>query len=118
MDQIIVKGLRVRGRHGMTAQEQTFGQEFEVDVVMDCDLQKPCASDAAEDAIDRAELVRLISRVIDGDHCDLAEHLAQRIADRILETYSGVTRVEILLQQPQVPIAGDFDYLGVKIIRP
>ena len=118
MDQIIVKGLRVRGRHGLTDQEQTFGQEFEVDVVLDCDLQKPCASDDPADALDRTELVRLISRVIDGEHCDLAEHLAQRIADRLLETYPNVTRAEVLLQQPQVPIAGDFDYLGVKIVRP
>lgn len=118
MDQIIIKGLRERGRHGTTMQEMTFGQEFEVDVTLDCDLQKPCASDAVEDAMDKRELIQLISRVIGGEHCDLPEHLAQRIADKILETYPCVTRAEILLQQPQAPIAGDFDYIGVKIVRP
>ncbi len=117
MDQIIVKGLRVRGRHGVTTQEMTFGQEFEVDVTLDCDLQKPCASDNTEDAIDKRALIQLISRVIEGEHCDLPEHLAQRIAEKVLEEYPCVTRAEIYLQQPQVPIPGDFDFIGVKIVR-
>lgn len=118
MDQIIIKGLRVRGRHGTTMQDMTFGQEFEVDVTLDCDLHVPCTSDNEEDALDKRELIQTISRTIEGDHCDLPEHLAQRIADHLLEKYPEVQRVDLLLQQPQSPIPGDFDYIGVHIIRP
>lgn len=118
MDQIIIKGLRVRGRHGTTMQEMTFGQEFEVDITLDCDLSLPCQSDKEEDAPDKQGLIQCITRVIDGEHCDTPEHLAQRIADRLIDAYPQVQRVELLLQQPQAPIHGDFDYVGVKIIRP
>lgn len=118
MDQIIIKGLRVRGRHGTTMQEMTFGQEFEVDAVLDCDLNAPCQSDSESDAVDKAGLIQCITRVIDGEHCDMPEHLAQRICDKLLESYPAVQRVELLLQQPQAPIHGDFDYIGIKIVRP
>lgn len=117
MDQVIIKGLRVRGRHGTTMQELTFGQEFEVDVTLNCDLAKPCASDDVADAIDKRELIQLIARVIEGEHCDLPEYLAQRIADQVLNAYPFVTQIEVYLQQPQPPIAGDFEYIGFRIVR-
>ncbi len=118
MDQVIIKGLRVRGRHGTTMQEMTFGQEFELDLVLDYDLKKPCETDNEEDTLDRRELVQLITRVVEGDHCDTAEYLAERITNKILEFNSGIQRVELTLQQPQAPILGDFDYLAIKIVRP
>ena len=119
MDQIIIKGLRVRGRHGTTMQENTFGQEFEVDITMDVDLGKPCMSDDPEDAIDKKELMQTVSRMIEGpEHCDLPEHLAQKIADRLLEMYPEVTKIDLVLEQLQPPINGDFDYIAVRIIRP
>lgn len=118
MDQIIMKGLRVRGRHGTTTQELTFGQEFEVDLQLDLDLHKACESDKEEDTISKIELIHLVTRIIDGEHCDLPEHLANRIVDAIMKNYPCVKRVEILLQQPQIPIAADFDYVGIRLIRP
>ena len=119
-DQIIIKGLRARGRHGTTMQENTFGQEFEVDIIMDIDLRKPCETDDPEDVlVDRKELMQTVSRIIEGpEHCDLPEHLAQKIADRLLEMYPVVTKIELILEQLQPPINGDFDYIAVRIVRP
>lgn len=118
MDQIIIKGLRVRGRHGTTMQEMTFGQEFEVDAVLDYDMKKICETDDAEAAIDRRELVQLITNVIEGDHCNTAEYLAEQITKKILDFNSGIEKVELTLQQPQAPVLGDFEYLAIKIVRP
>ena len=118
MDQVIIRGLRVRGRHGTTMQEMTFGQEFELDIVLDYDLKKVCETDNAEDALDRRELLQVITNVVEGDHCDTAEYLAERIANKVLDFNSGIQRVELTLQQPQAPVLGDFDYLGIRIVRP
>lgn len=118
MDQIIIKGLRVRGRHGTTMQEMTFGQEFELDIIMDCNLSKPCETDEVEDTIDRRELVQLITHVIEGDHCNTPEYLAEQIAKKVLDYNSGIEKVELTLQQPQAPVVGDFEYLAIKIVRP
>lgn len=118
MDQITIKGLRVRGRHGTTTQEITFGQEFEVDVILGCDLTKSCQSDQEEDTIDRREVVQTITHIIErGEHYNIADALAERIAQKILIEHPAVECVEVDLKQLQPPIAGDFDYLGVKIFR-
>ena len=78
MDQIILKGLRVNTHHGMTHQEKSIGQELEIDVILDCDLSKPGASDNPEDTISRKELVKLISDCLSEGSDNLMEYVAKK----------------------------------------
>ena len=117
MDQIILKGLRVNTHHGMTHQEKSIGQELEIDVILDCDLSKPGASDNPEDTISRKELVKLISDCLSEGSDNLMEYVAQETANTILHQYPQATKVEIELKQAQAPIYADYDYLSVRILR-
>ena len=117
MDQIILKGLRVNTHHGMTHQEKSIGQELEIDVILDCDLSKPCASDNPEDTISRKELVKLISDCLSEGSDNLMEYVAQETVNAILHQYPQATKVEIELKQAQAPIYADYDYLSVRILR-
>ena len=116
MDQIILKGLRVNTHHGMTHQEKSIGQELEIDVILDCDLSKPGASDNPEDTISRKELVKLISDCLSEGSDNLMEYVAQETANTILHQYPQAMKVEIELKQAQAPIYADYDYL-VRILR-
>ncbi len=118
MDQIIVKGLRVRGKHGVTMQENTFGQEFEVDAVLDCDLTGVLQSDDFEQSFDRKKLVRTVTDTIGGvEHCDTPEYLAEKIIMKIFDEFENVERIDLLLKQLQPPVLGDYDYIAVHLVR-
>ena len=45
MDQIELRGLRVRGRHGVLAFERRDGQDFLVDAVLSVDTRPAAATD-------------------------------------------------------------------------
>ena len=40
MDQIEINGLRVMARHGYTKEEKMMEQEFEIDTILYCSLEK------------------------------------------------------------------------------
>ena len=117
MDQILICGLRVHTRHGLTAQEKSIGQELEIDLVLDCELSRPCQSDCPEDAISRRDLIALLTACLSEGSCNLMERVAQNAADAVLEQYPQVERVEVLLKQEQAPIYADYDCLAVRIRR-
>src|SRR4051812_34995952 len=90
-DRIALRGLRVRGRHGVLAEERENGQEFVIDAVLKLDTRAAAASDALADTVDYGALAERLAGVVAGEPCDLIETLAQRLAagclsgDRVFE---------------------------------
>ena len=48
MDQIEINGLRVMARHGYTKEEKMMEQEFEIDTILYCSLEKAIETDKVE----------------------------------------------------------------------
>ena len=48
---------------------------------------------------------------------DLIERVAARVAQQLLEEFSLVEQVTVLLKKPQAPVKADFDYMAVEITR-
>ena len=117
MDQIQIQGLRVHARHGLTPEEKAFAQEWEVDLIMDCDLRRPGSSDHPEDTLDRRELIEDVEALLKENCWNLAETIAEEIARMVLREYPLVQRAEVQVKQTQCPIPADFDFVGVRIVR-
>jgi dihydroneopterin aldolase len=66
-DRIALTGLRVRGFHGVLAQERVDGQDFLVDVVLHLDLARAAASDAVADTVHYGELAERLAAVVAGE---------------------------------------------------
>lgn len=115
-DRIELRGLRVRGHHGVFPHERRSGQDFVVDIVVGLDLAPAAASDDLVDTLDYGALAQRAAAIVGGEPCDLIETVAARIADDVL-TDERVRSVEVVLHKPQAPIPLDFADVAVVAVR-
>ncbi len=121
LDQITLRGLRVRGRHGVLTAERELGQEFVVDVVLHLDTGPAARSDDLSRTVDYGRLAERVAAVVAGDPVDLLETLAQRVADVALAvdgtSPSDVVAVDVTVHKPQAPVPVAFGDVTVRIRR-
>ncbi len=115
-DRISLRGLRVRGRHGVLAAERELGQEFVVDVTLFLDTAPAAAGDDLTRTVHYGELAEDLARVVGGEPVDLIETLAQRLADVCLAR-ELVQAAEVSVHKPAAPIPLPFDDVIVTITR-
>lgn len=115
-DRIELRGLRVRGHHGVFPQERRDGQDFVVDVVVGLDLHAAVHSDDLADTLDYGALAGRIAAIVGGEPCDLIETVAGRIAEDVL-TDARVRAVEVTLHKPDAPIPLTFADVAVVLHR-
>ena len=115
-DRIELRGLTMRGRHGVFPDERRDGQTFVLDLTVWLDLAVAAASDELSDTLDYGVLARRAAEILGGEPCDLIETVAGRIADDVL-TDHRVRAVEVVLHKPQAPIPLQFTDVAVAITR-
>ena len=115
-DHIELRGLRVRGHHGVYEHERRDGQDFVVDVTVWLDLGPAAASDDLAHTLNYGELAQRTAAIVAGPPADLIETVAGRIADDVL-TDQRVQAVEVTLHKPQAPIPLDFADVAVVVQR-
>lgn len=115
-DRISLRGLRVRGHHGVFDFERQAGQEFVVDLELAVDLAPAARTDDVADTVHYGELAERIAAVVAGEPVNLIETLAERIASTVLRS-DRVLEVRVTVHKPQAPIAIAFDDVSVSLIR-
>jgi dihydroneopterin aldolase len=112
---VFVEGLRLRGFHGVFAEERARGQEFLFDVELE--VGERGTSDRHEDAVDYVEVTRVVREVSDAKPYALLEALAAAIADE-LERRFAPQRLRIRIVKPEVKPDGLDATVGVTLTRP
>jgi 7,8-dihydroneopterin aldolase/epimerase/oxygenase len=115
-DQIVIRGIRGIGRHGVFDHERAQGQEFSVDVTLDVSTATAAGSDQLADTVDYGLVANAVHALIVGEPVDLIETLAERIAQACLG-FAGVARVAVVVHKPNAPIEVPFDDVEVHIVR-
>ena len=115
-DRIALRGLAVRGHHGVFDSERVDGQEFVIDVVLEVDTSAAAHSDELTDTVDYGALASTIAALVAGPPVNLLETLADRIAQACLDDVR-VASVEVSVHKPHAPIALTFDDVVVTIVR-
>jgi dihydroneopterin aldolase len=116
-DLIALRGLRVRGHHGVLPEERRDGQEFVVDAVLTVDTRPAAASDDLADTVDYGALASRLAAVVAGDPVDLLETLAARLAAVCCED-DRVISARVTVHKPSAPIPLAFDDVSVTVERP
>lgn len=124
-DRIQLRGLRVLGRHGVLDEEKRRAQPFEVDLDLELDLRAAGRSDALLDTVDYGAVAESVARLVQGDHSDLLEHLAERIARALMAAPPGagvpgaeaVDAVTVTIRKLRPPVAVDMVSAGVSVHR-
>jgi dihydroneopterin aldolase len=116
MDKILIQGLRVDARVGVTPEERARPQTLAIDVEISADLERASESDLLEDTIDYDATTTAIAELVRGSDSRTLEHLAGRIVAIFdgNELVHGVT-VEIAKQPP--PVTETVDSIAVRIER-
>jgi dihydroneopterin aldolase len=116
LDEIVLTGLTVFGRHGVYDHERENGQEFTIDLTLRMPLREAAASDDVVDTVHYGELAEKVAAVVAGDPVNLIETLAERIADVAL-TDDRVHSVTVTVHKPHAPISLTFADVAVTVHR-
>ncbi|MEA1960119.1 MAG: dihydroneopterin aldolase [Bacillota bacterium] len=116
MDKIIASGLQFQGCHGVLPQEKTEAQIFIIDLGLYIDLGKAGISDDLHDTVSYDDVFQAVKRIVEKEHYNLIEALAENIAAAILLRFP-VQGVEVTVRKPDAPVKGKFDFFAVSIKR-
>ena len=111
-DRIQLRGLTVRGHHGVFDHERRDGQDFVVDITVWTDLAAAAASDDLADTLDYGALAQRAAAVIAGPPRNLIETVSAEIAEDVM-TDERVHAVEVVLHKPNAPIPLTFSDVSV-----
>ncbi|OBJ01080.1 dihydroneopterin aldolase [Mycobacterium sp. 1465703.0] len=115
-DRIELRGLKVRGQHGVFDHERANGQDFVIDVTVWIDLAGAAASDELADTYDYGALAQLAADVVAGPARNLIETVGAQIADQVMDD-ERVHAVEVVVHKPQAPIPRQFADVAVVVRR-
>src|SRR5690606_3738099 len=115
-DRIELRGLRVRGHHGVFDHERRDGQDFVVDITAWLDLTAAAGSDDLADTLDYGALATRAADIVAGPPRNLIESVAGAIADDVM-TDDRVDAVEVTVHKPAAPIPLDFADVAVVVRR-
>jgi dihydroneopterin aldolase len=115
-DRIELRGLKVRGYHGVFDFERRQGQDFVIDAVLELDLRPAAASDDVADTVHYGELAERLAAVVSGEPVNLIETLADRLAGVCLAD-ARVAAATVTVHKPQAPIELEFADVAVVLRR-
>jgi dihydroneopterin aldolase len=116
-DKVFVSGLALHAYHGVMQHEAKVGQTFQLDLVLDIDLQEASRSDKLAHTVGYDQVVDVASRAFCGKRYRLVEAAAGAVAEAVLERFARVSAVRVTVHKPHAPIAATFADVGVTIAR-
>ncbi|GAB5895766.1 dihydroneopterin aldolase [Mycolicibacterium mageritense] len=111
-DRIELRGLKVRGNHGVFDHERRDGQDFVVDITVWLDLAAAAASDDLADTLDYGALAQRAADIVGGTPRNLIETVSAEIADDLMSD-DRLHAVEVVVHKPSAPIPLTFDDVAV-----
>ncbi|MEI7715477.1 MAG: dihydroneopterin aldolase [Mycobacterium sp.] len=115
-DRIELRGLTVRGHHGVFDHERVNGQDFVIDITVWLDVTDAADSDDLANTYDYGELAQLAADVVAGPPRNLIETVGAEIADGVMRE-ERVHAVEVTVHKPKAPIPLQFSDVAVVVRR-
>jgi dihydroneopterin aldolase len=112
MGQIRLNGMEFYAYHGCYREEQLAGNQFLVDMTMEVGMEKASKTDDLNDALDYAEVYRLVKREMSVPS-QLLEHVSARILDRLFERFPYIERAEVCVTKLRPPVDGQVKSVSV-----
>lgn len=102
VDRIVLSGIRVQARHGVSDEERSSPQEFELELSCSTDARAAARDDEIANTVNYVQLHDIAVAVATGSSFRLLETLADRIASAILdELRPSWVRVRVTKLRPE-----------------
>ncbi len=117
MDAVFIEGLLLYAFHGATAEEQSVGRPYRVDVWMYGSTASAGRSDRLADATDYGKATAILRDVVTGNQRSLVESVAEDCVDRLFAEFPKVESVRLRLAKLAPPTGHPSTAAGVEIER-
>ena len=111
---ILLKNVRFHAFHGVMPQERTTGGDFTVNLSVEVDLQQAALTDRVEDTVNYAVLYEILREEMDIPS-NLLEHVAGRVAERVMSRFADIQTVEVEIVKNNPPLKGECEGAAVKM---
>ena len=115
-DLVEIRGLKLKGRHGVTDEERSADQPFVVNLAARLDARQAAILDDLSSTLDYEEAVQIVAKIVTGESYQLLETLADRIA-RSLLTNPRVLDVWVRVAKTHAPLSEDVEEVAVEVSR-
>jgi dihydroneopterin aldolase len=113
---IILDGIELRGRCGVSAEERAVGQTLVVDVRLDPRPLGAGQSDDLDDTVNYSRIVDYVRDVVEGGEFHLLERLATFICDGLWEQFDPLL-VEVAVSKIAPPTKLPIHAARVEVVR-
>lgn len=117
MDEIIIKNIKLKGKHGCFAEERNEYRDFEVSLKLMLPLDLSAKTDELDDTIDYPSAIAIAEGVLMGESVRLIEKLADMIAERLFVRFGNLCAVEVEVAKLGVDVGYDFERISTRIYR-
>lgn len=105
------------GYHGVHDEERSLGQRFVVSAKLFTDATMDSSIKHLEDTVDYTKVYADIREIMESQQFLLLEACANTVAEKLITSYPLLTRVEIRIRKPSVPIVGSLSSVEVELCR-
>ncbi len=110
---IHLKGLKLYAYHGVLPQENQVGAEYTIDLRLKTDFAQAAETDRLEGTVNYAEVFSAVKKEM-SIPSQLLEHVACRIARRLLDDFPTISEVNIALYKQNPPMGADCSQVGIE----
>lgn len=110
-----IDGIRLHARHGVLPQEQLTGNDYIINVRASYDISRAMQTDDVANTLNYAEVYNIIKEEM-SIPSKLIEHVAGRIADRLMDSYSQISSIMLRITKCNPPMGADCNGAGVEIL--
>lgn len=115
-DLVEIRGLKLKGRHGVTDEERSAEQPFVINLAARLDARPAAILDDLSSTLDYEEAVRIVAKIVTGESYQLIETLADRIARSLLSN-PRVLDVWVRVAKTHAPLSEDVEEVAVEVSR-
>lgn len=111
---IHLKGLKLYAFHGVLPQENRVGAEYTVNLRLKTDFSRAAQTDSLEGTVNYAEVFEAVKQEMQISS-QLLEHVAYRIANRLLHDFPAIEEVDVELYKQNPPMGADCEQVGISL---
>lgn len=101
---IKINNAKFYAYHGDLEYEKKYGNQFEVDIEMKCDLTELNHSDKLSKTVDYLSVYNLVSDIFSKQKFNLIETLNIEICEEIIKKFVQVKKVKVSVRKPNAPL--------------
>lgn len=113
MTTIKINNAKFYAYHGVLDYEKQYGNLFEADIEMHCDLSGLKDSDDLRKTVDYLAVYNKVKKIFHDEKFHLIESVNQKICDMVLDEFELVKKVIVSIRKPNAPL-GIIDSVEIK----